>query len=487
MGYPTRATDTYRGRDAIGLSDKQLLRQAGERSLTTWERRLLSKTMINKVQESAARDAARAAARASGVASDMASILERAGLSRPSYAWQRAGSSVMSRAYEMIPTAEAILARTARFSLRGPSSVWELFVRTAIDRLVDVEMNGGNWFPWGSIQKTVEFPTNTPGGEYIVYCPDAPNGGPFPQTGLCGVVGSFHKGLEGVLYSENFPGLKDITWLLCHWFDATGDLAPGVPSVVANYYNVPEDDVDRYTPVWSGGVQKWTNQDPEPRLPPMLDPMQLPILPLEIAPTPDPVPYRTIPHQSFNPYRSPDHQHETDTSHGGRARPPRKTWEGIGEDLRERSSSRPRRRPGKNEKERKLNVLQKALVDFLMGVTEVNDFVDAMWHALPKSMRSPHKSGVSRTLEQYKDLYRNWQHIDLEKGLENFLINEIEDFVIGRAEGLIDKAKMRANQGRSGGASNVWQHKSLSPDFEGDLAQWLHKHVEDYVRGAVNL
>lgn len=96
-----------------------------------------------------------------------------------------------------------------------------------------------------------------------------------------------------------------------------------------------------------------------------------------------------------------------------------------------------RRRPPLRTKEKKLYDhkgmwrLYKAL-----GVaTEIGDFVDAFWDALPAKYRKPNPDGPISLSEKLWILYKHLDEIDQWEAMKNYLDNDMEDKAIGAYQG----------------------------------------------------
>ena len=100
------------------------------------------------------------------------------------------------------------------------------------------------------------------------------------------------------------------------------------------------------------------------------------------------------------------------------------------------------RQPRKNTKERKVTVrtVSGRLWAALNLFTEGLDFVDVLWESIPKEDRTQPRRNP-RTGEVYPvgvddrlwDIYDHWDEIDIAVALENFINNQVEDFVYGQA------------------------------------------------------
>lgn len=95
-----------------------------------------------------------------------------------------------------------------------------------------------------------------------------------------------------------------------------------------------------------------------------------------------------------------------------------------------RRSPRPRTPPPGGTKEKKLigQLPPGFLKRFLSSATEVADFIDCIYKALPKNKQSP------RDLPQDKlnKLYQYWEDVNVQQALLNCLQEQVEDYIFGR-------------------------------------------------------
>lgn len=100
--------------------------------------------------------------------------------------------------------------------------------------------------------------------------------------------------------------------------------------------------------------------------------------------------------------------------------------------------------PGPDVKETKWHgKIRAILATIAEGITEVQDFVDCLYDALPLDLRL--KLGLRRgyaDLELKMDaLYRYWGQLDAGKALTNLVYNGMEDAIAGRVYGAISRAR----------------------------------------------
>jgi len=195
------------------------------------------------------------------------------------------------------------------------------------------------------------------------------------------------------------------------------------------------------------------NANPHPV--PWADPYA-PALPNAPLPAPTPVPYPAVPYRT--PARSP-FGYDRGPAPGYRPSP---GWgaEVSADPSRPNNPVRPRPLPRPEprsaprpvDREAKLNDTSgrfaSGFARIAGGLSEVGDFVDALWGALPASARSPasrpmrpgYLPGDRPTTPKIRDLYDHWDEIDWRIALLNLAANEVEDRIVGRALGAARRA-----------------------------------------------
>jgi len=115
----------------------------------------------------------------------------------------------------------------------------------------------------------------------------------------------------------------------------------------------------------------------------------------------------------------------------------------------------PRAPPRPPVKEQKLNApagrVANALARLAGAASEANDFVGALWGALPPRYQTPATGprqfgrawGDRPFRRKWRDVYDNWDKINWAKALENLAVNEVEDRIVGRALGAANRADRR--------------------------------------------
>jgi hypothetical protein len=317
-------------------------------------------------------------------------------------------------------------------------------------------------------------------GSFVTECGPGPNSGPWPGEIICGGYASVpDPGGESVdtgYDPQTGTKVVHVTWNLLHQIDPSSYL--GYPAVSAGYFwDSPVDPSDptvkAATPVKNLDGSGLADL-PALGAPQMLDPNST--LPLDPGVQPKPMPYALIPEWQSNPFRSPSEQTQKGPKTQTRPRkepPKRPKWPGP---------------PRKGEKERKVSATQRQIIRFAMAVTEANDFVDNLYDALPKSEQICHGKGA--LVCKYQQVAKNFKDIDIEKAIENVIINEISDRIIGKIEAQIQRAKIARMAGYKRGTpfGNIWQDRfgPLSPDFEKSLAKAIKHWVTPYVRAGVD-
>lgn len=208
---------------------------------------------------------------------------------------------------------------------------------------------------------------------------------------------------------------------------------------------------------------------PTPNYYPAANPEMLPIG--QPAPTPAPIPFPAIPHRNPTGYpQSPAWGNDDPViviENPGAAPTKEITVDGV-KTTRPRHEYRP---PRKNEKERKVNATVKGNLGvgverIISGLTESNDAINAIYDALPDEYKvqmwvvnkapydkywfvgwKDHKfysrygnanryhkevRNKVKPQEKLRQIYKNFEHLDIAKALQNLVINEIQDQAIGR-------------------------------------------------------
>lgn len=339
-----------------------------------------------------------------------------------------------------------------------------------------------------------------PTQSYVTVCGDTPQThGPYPGAPWCGlaidVVDSDQTGVEHeyeVISEVPEPFSREVWEWVIVWRENPELTARAWPAVRAHYEKhdkppAPATPPEHWPEPWQNPAASpfpsnspMPGANPAPEFPPMIDPLSNPIKSPTPAPTPIPIPYGLIPHVGPNPNRSPTEQPQRGNGPlpGQEPAPPRR-------EPPERPGDRPKwpKRPGAREKEKKLGAKGTVALGLAMGVTEVNDIVTALWEALPPYIRRQYREGGKPAYppiaRMYKDVYKNWDVVDAEAAVENLLINQIEDMVIGSVHSAIDKALGPV-------ATTKWQNNPTKPQFEKDLAKAVNDVVEPIIRDLVD-
>lgn len=96
-------------------------------------------------------------------------------------------------------------------------------------------------------------------------------------------------------------------------------------------------------------------------------------------------------------------------------------------------------------------------------LTELDDFLDTMIDALPKDIKKsmPKRNGRSTPDLKAKHIYNNWDKIDWNKWVDNFVKNWIEDKAIGTAIALSDKAALKRGASNTLASRGSWLHNAV--------------------------
>lgn len=268
----------------------------------------------------------------------------------------------------------------------------------------------------------------------------------------CGNPGDVHFGMAGGTVCKVLPWDMAVRGKIretASWYNVAYPQSPPVFNVLTGTWLAP------LAEAWT--MLKPPASDPNipPRIParmpvevpmvaPMVAPMALPIG--KPVPVPQPWPYPLAPHRQI----SPNLVEQTEFGYG-LARPELLPWAVANGRAalvdRVTMSVRPGQQPKVklekaehrfepprgNEKEKKTRSPYGAVFTALRravgAATELGDFINAVWWALPKDYRTP----WANPYEQFKDLVNNYKHLDTTKALANIAANEIGDQAAGRS------------------------------------------------------
>lgn len=253
------------------------------------------------------------------------------------------------------------------------------------------------------------------------------------------------------------PARYDVTILDGYWRTIAGHPSGDAPPVLdPGHEEIP------------GVVIPPPETQPQPEVSPQYAPHELPVFAPQ--PAPRPLPWRMIPYRIPNPFYPPFEQTErgpvpvpspnkpgktivvTPPATPARPRPgaPGRDDPILEQPPEPQVVARPPRtndakapfprRPDRRTKERKLmfraGPMGQLVKVTLEGLSEVADFITAMWEALPKKYQVPvYADGRWRRKlpqEMLRDLYDNFDQIDWQKAGENWAWNEIQDEAFGR-------------------------------------------------------
>lgn len=185
---------------------------------------------------------------------------------------------------------------------------------------------------------------------------------------------------------------------------------------------------------------------PKPRRrPPLIDPLPFPRIP---APQPitDPIPWPGNPSPGVSPAPQPGTLPAPAPPHGPQSPPT--GWQLVVDPATANTRLRPRpkkdepptppRSRGEKEKKAGMSAMgfgwAMALFNF---TTEVRDWVDAVYKALPCDVRSRTHNTAAKKMEA---IYRHFEKLDPAAVITELFLNQVEDAVIGRTSGFINKA-----------------------------------------------
>lgn len=148
------------------------------------------------------------------------------------------------------------------------------------------------------------------------------------------------------------------------------------------------------------------------------------------SPNPAPAPRPLIaPNVAPALYPMPIRIHGQPAKQPAVAREPEISWSpGIGQRVRPSAYRHTRPPAGTRERKGVLGIgLAKAVKAYDMA-TEYDDAVSAVWKALPPHLRSKNAS----LMDKQRDIWENWEDLDLNLALRNLLWNHLEDKAIGK-------------------------------------------------------
>lgn len=167
-----------------------------------------------------------------------------------------------------------------------------------------------------------------------------------------------------------------------------------------------------------------------------------------VAPTPLPVPYIVAPY--LPAWVGPDQLPESGRGYE-RGTLPRTTpgWQVEivpGQKPIVRTRPNPRRPPRARERERKQRLVgasaavYRALQDTINFVTESDDFINAVWRAIPAELRP--RRALHDPVNKMADIARHWDKLNVREALCNLVAENLED----RIYGATGRATQRASQ-----------------------------------------
>lgn len=152
-------------------------------------------------------------------------------------------------------------------------------------------------------------------------------------------------------------------------------------------------------------------------------------------------PWRLIPHRSnmrWLPHLNPRYERSEAGPPPSPDKKARDWWR-----LRHQQNPRPLK-TGLKTKERKLFAVgRKIIIGTWHGLTEANDLVQSLFESMPKNIRAKYRYayGVGPDYAAKAEfVYANAQHINWATAFRKIIENEIEDQLLGRFRGKLDKA-----------------------------------------------
>lgn len=198
----------------------------------------------------------------------------------------------------------------------------------------------------------------------------------------------------------------------------------------------------------SGAAVPYAFPTEVPRFDPRIEPMAIPIGRVVVGTGTSPVPLISPSIEiNLRPYSSSRSSRDPRARTRTRPRPNIRTTVSLSPNPRARPRvsvrphNSPRRPPPRRTKERKL-AGSKALMPALriaLQATEALDILDCMWSAMPRQYKMAQSRAGAKTQsagylspqEKMKRIYRNFEHMNMQKFVECFIANFIEDALIG--------------------------------------------------------
>jgi hypothetical protein len=244
----------------------------------------------------------------------------------------------------------------------------------------------------------------------------------------------FNCAIEGTAPEDWYPGYIDDDILDGDTSEATSwEYTDPISVRKTGGWQQPGDDRKPVRP-----AKPYPQYHPRPKWRPAVQPESIPV-PAVPMPFPEPIPYDLIPKRHPNPFRSPFEQTTRGPQPDPRPRIPQNSYgiysplqsqEFTPKRLRQPKRLKPRRGlapPRYNEKEKKFVVaLPKALGGFVNIFTEFDDFMDALYGALPGSLQT-----ATNAFERWAIVWEHFLQINWELALYNLVGNQWEDLAIG--------------------------------------------------------
>lgn len=319
---------------------------------------------------------------------------------------------------------EPLLFGTARYASRG--SPYAQVLLTLLQMLYDSKA-----IPGAPVPGTPFVPENCPGYAIFTYCADTEGMSWFGYNLCFAQAGGYPPDVLPAAYTEPF---------LWGWRHYTGPDPSVVAEVTSIWGKVGSGTGGPFSPAVPAGDPRIDTGSipfspyvlpPNPWLPDT----QLPGLPPQADPFPPPVPYRAIPMLRGLPGKGPI------APAGSRPPPPPSGWRPQLPDL---SGGPPHHvePPSPGTKERKrlvpLGLFGKIVKHLVNPITEANDLLDALYEALPWSLRKKIRARTPQA--KAWAIYANWGQMSLRDALHNIATNELGDRVFGYAGQKLTKA-----------------------------------------------
>lgn len=314
---------------------------------------------------------------------------------------------------------------------------------------------------WDFVEPFFDSPRNwkLTGWTQTQFCGGTPGEFYYPGNQLtCGNTGFINT-------YRNFFGQTTSFWLIqflqYHTVSGTIDLGPKHASyrILKAGYNSAVNTPRRYGPSYP---------DPSPRVWPEPYTQVAPhLIPPGLSPRPNaprPIPWVALPSRPLEVWPEASTWGYTLSDPAvepgsppivNRGKPSRRPATGKGIDISPGGSIRPSpnvsghdlRKPSRGEREKKGGIVSSRFGRWFLaamsGSTEINDFLEVMWNALPWEVRSNKDYDGRNPFDIIRAFTENFSEVSLDDFVTGFIMNEMEDRLAGKAFGARQKSQQK--------------------------------------------